>query len=191
LLTTVIAYALIALFFLAVESRRGSQSARTFRTGRFDGGSQRTLALGIVAVEAGLIAGPVLNYFGIGRLACGEIVGWAGVALMVGGIALRAWAGKTLGAFYTRTLQVQTEQHIVTDGLYRAIRHPGYAGALLLWVGALCATTNWPAITVATPIVIGAYIYRTHCEEGMLASEFGEQYKTYQAHTWKLIPFVY
>jgi hypothetical protein len=69
LLTTIIAYALITFFFLAVESRRGSQSARTFHTGQFDGGSQRTLALGIVTVKAGLIAGPVLNYFGIDRLA--------------------------------------------------------------------------------------------------------------------------
>jgi protein-S-isoprenylcysteine O-methyltransferase Ste14 len=191
LLTTVIAYALIAFFFLAVESRRGSQSARTFHTSRFDRGSQRVLALGIVAVEAGLIAGPVLTYLGIGRLAYGWIVGWAGVAFMVGGIALRYGAGKTLGVFYTRTLRVQPDQHIATDGPYRIIRHPGYAGTLLLWVGALCATANWPAIVVATPAVVGAHIYRIHYEEAMLVEKFGEQYETYRAHTWRLIPFVY
>jgi protein-S-isoprenylcysteine O-methyltransferase Ste14 len=191
LLTTIIAYALIAFFFLAVESRRKNRTARTFRTGRFDGGSQRALALGIVVVEMGLIAGPVLNHFGIGRLAHGWIVGWAGVVLMVGGIALRYWAGKTLGAFYTRTLQVQANQQIIGDGPYRAIRHPGYAGALLLWVGALISTANWPTIVISTPVITGAYIYRIHCEEAMLASTFGEQYRIYQTHTWKLIPLVY
>ena len=191
MLTTIIAYALIALFFLAVERRRENQTARTFRTGQFDGGSQRALALGIVVVEIGLIAGPVLNYLGIGRLARGEIIGWAGVALMVGGVALRYWAGRTLGAYFTRTLRVQDSQIIVIDGPYRTIRHPGYAGALLLWVGAVCATANWPAIAVVTPIIIGAYVYRIHCEEIMLAESFGEQYQTYQAHTWKLIPYVY
>ena len=190
-MTTIIAYALIVFFFLAVENCRKNQTARTLQTGQFDGGSQRTLALGIVVVEIGLIAGPVLNYLGVGRLAPGETIGWAGVALMVGGIALRCWAGRTLGVYFTRTLQVQDSQHIVADGPYRAIRHPGYAGALLLWVGAVCATTNWPAIAVVTPIIIGAYIYRIHCEETMLAESFGEQYQTYQRHTWKLIPFVY
>jgi protein-S-isoprenylcysteine O-methyltransferase Ste14 len=110
---------------------------------------------------------------------------------MVGGIALRHWAGKTLGAFYTRTLQVQNSQHIVTDGPYRAIRHPGYAGALLLWVGAMCATTNWLAIAVATPVIVGVYIYRIRCEERMLVDSFGEQYETYQVHTWRLVPLVY
>lgn len=149
------------------------------------------LALGIVIVELGLVAGPVLNYFGIGRLACGEIVGWAGVALMVGGIALRYWAGKTLGAFYTRTLRVQSDQQIVTDGPYETIRHPGYAGALSMWVGAVCATANWPAIATVTPLIIGVYVYRIHCEETMLTESFGEQYQRYQGHTWKLIPFVY
>jgi protein-S-isoprenylcysteine O-methyltransferase len=191
LLTTIIAYALIAFFFLAVESRRKNQTARTFRTGRFDRGSQRALALGIGVAEIGLIAGPVLNYFGIGHLARGEIVGWAGVALMVDGIALRHWAGRTLGAYFTRTLRVQDSQHIVTDGPYQIIRHPGYAGALLLWVGAVCATANWPAIAVVTPIIIGAYVYRIRCEETMLASTFGEQYEMYQARTWKLVPLVY
>jgi protein-S-isoprenylcysteine O-methyltransferase Ste14 len=190
-LTTVIAYALIALFFLAVENRRQNRAARTLQTGQFDGGSQRVLALGIAVEEIGLIAGPVFNHFGIGRLARGEIVGWAGVALMVSGIALRYWAGKTLGASYTRTLRVHANQHIVTNGPYRTIRHPGYAGALLLWVGAVCATASWPAIAVAIPVIIGVYVYRIHCEETMLAESFGEQYQRYQGHTWKLIPFIY
>jgi protein-S-isoprenylcysteine O-methyltransferase Ste14 len=191
LLTTIIAYALIAFFFLAVESRRGNQTARTFRTGQFDRSSQRVLALGIVVVEMELIAGPVLNYFGIGHLARGEIVGWAGVALMVGGIALRHWAGKMLGASYTRTLRIQSGQQLIQEGPYKVIRHPGYAGALLLWVGALIATGNWLTIIIATPVIIGAYVYRIHCEEAMLADSFGGQYGIYRAHTWKLIPFVY
>ncbi|MBN1810260.1 MAG: isoprenylcysteine carboxylmethyltransferase family protein, partial [Anaerolineae bacterium] len=189
-LTTIVAYALIAMFFLAVENRRRNHMARTFRTGKFDGGSQRVLATGIVAVEMGLIAGPVLNHFGIGRLAHEAIVGWTGVALMVGGIALRHWAGRTLGAYFTRTLRVQDNQPIVTEGPYQAIRHPGYTGALSMWVGALISTANWLTITIATPAIIGAYVYRIRCEEIMLTDAFGEQYQAYQAHTWKLIPFI-
>jgi protein-S-isoprenylcysteine O-methyltransferase Ste14 len=190
-LTTIVAYALITLFFLAVESRRHNHTARTFRTGKFDGGSQHVLAIGIIAVKMGLIAGPVLNHFGIGRLTHEAIVGWMGIALMVGGITLRYWAGRTLRAYFTRTLQVQYNQRIVTEGPYRAIRYPGYTGALSMWAGTLISTANWLTITIATPVIIGAYVYRIHCEETMLAESFSEQYQTYQAHTWKLIPFVY
>jgi protein-S-isoprenylcysteine O-methyltransferase len=191
MLTTILAYLLIAVFFLLVERRRGNRAARTFRNSQFDGGSQRVLAIGIVMVELGLVLGPVLNHFGIGRLAWDGIVGWTGVALMVGGIVLRNWAGRTLGAFYTRTLRVQDGQQIVRDGPYRVIRHPGYAGALLLWVGAVVAVVNWIAIAIVAPVIVGAYAYRIHCEEAMLASTFGEQYQEYQAQTWKLIPLIY
>jgi protein-S-isoprenylcysteine O-methyltransferase Ste14 len=191
LLTTLIAYGLIAVFFLTVERRRENQAARTFQKSQFDGGSQRVLAIGIVIVELGLIFSPVLNHFGIGRFARREIVGWMGVALMVGGIVLRNWAGRVLGAFYTRTLRVQDGQHIVREGPYRVIRHPGYAGALLLWVGAVVAVANWIAIVVVTPIIIGAYVYRIHCEEKMLANTFGKQYEIYRIQTKKLVPFFY
>jgi protein-S-isoprenylcysteine O-methyltransferase Ste14 len=86
---------------------------------------------------------------------------------------------------------VHANQHIVTNGSYRAIRRLGYAGALLLWVGAVCATANWPAIAVVTPVIIGVCVCRIHCDETMLAESFGEQYQRCQGHTWKLIPSVY
>ena len=51
-----------------------------------------------MAIEIGMIVGPVLNYFAVGRLPCREIIGWVGIALMVGGITLRYRAGWTLDA---------------------------------------------------------------------------------------------
>jgi protein-S-isoprenylcysteine O-methyltransferase Ste14 len=60
-----------------------------------------------------------------------------------------------------------------------------------MWIGALISTVNWLTIIIVTPVVVGAYVYRIRREEIMLANSFGEQYQAYQAHTWKLIPFVY
>lgn len=191
MLTIVLAYGLIALFFLAVESRREGEAAKSFKPGPFDGQSQKILGLGILIVQLALILAPVLNYLGVACIARGRFLGWGGVALMTGGIALRYWAGKALGAFYTRTLLIQTDQRIITAGPYKVIRHPGYAGTLLMWVGSVFATTNWLAIAIATPAIVGAYIYRIRCEEAMLVRSFGGHYKSYQARTYKLIPFVY
>jgi hypothetical protein len=58
-------------------------------------------------------------------------------------------------------------------------------------IGALISTANWLTIIIVTPVVVGAYIYRIQREEAMLADKSSEQYEAYQAHKWKLIPFVY
>jgi protein-S-isoprenylcysteine O-methyltransferase len=191
MLTTVIAYSLIVVFFLAVERRRGNEIARTFQTGRHDGGSQKALAIGIVTVQLGLISGPVLNACGIGRPAFAGIAGWTGVALMTCGIALRYWAGKILGSAYTRTLQIQPDQRIIQQGPYGVIRHPGYAGALLMWIGSILATANAITFIAVTPVIFGAYVYRIQREEIMLLRAFGDRYRAYQRGTWKLIPFLF
>lgn len=39
--------------------------------------------------------------------------------------------------------------------------------------------------------MISAYNYRILCEERMLRSALGQQYETYMARTWRLVPFVY
>ena len=86
-----------------------------------------------------LLGAPVLNSFGVGRIDAGS-VGWIGLVIAILGIALRFWANRTLGQFYTRTLRVTEDQPIIDQGPYRVIRHPGYLGVLLMWVGASLAT---------------------------------------------------
>lgn len=49
--------------------------------------------------------------------------------------ALRWWAFWTLGQYFTFTVDVSAEQLVVTAGPYRALRHPGYAGGLLVMIG--------------------------------------------------------
>ena len=62
---------------------------------------------------------------------------------MVCGLALRLWSQAVLGRYYTTTLRHGEDQPILASGPYRLLRHPGYAGLLLAWVGAGLATANW------------------------------------------------
>ena len=110
---------------------------------------------------------------------------------MVGGISLRIWANRALGAYYTRTLRTGQGQHIVQEGPYRLIRHPGYLGAMLMWVGAGLATANWITALVIVVGMSAVYGYRMRSEEAMLAEAFGDRYAAYEAHTWRLVPFVF
>ncbi len=118
-------------------------------------------------------------------------VRWAGAGLLVGGLALRAWSMAILGRSYSRELQVTDRQVLVVAGPYRVIRHPGYAGSLLVWIGFALGAGSWAA-SILSGIVLGAaYVYRVTAEERMLAAKFGVAYETYQRQTWRLIPGLY
>ncbi len=60
---------------------------------------------------------------------------WIGLGLLWCGIALRFWSFRTLGRYFTFTVQTSTDQPVITDGPYRVIRHPSYAGVLLAVMG--------------------------------------------------------
>ena len=191
MLTTLFAYVLIGLFLATENYMRRGQKARTLHTGPFDRGSTRLLGVAFLTGVLALLLAPVLNYFEIGCVVHDAFTGWSGVIIMVIGLVVRFWANKSLGAFYTRTLLITEDQGVVERGPYRVVRHPGYLGVLLMWVGAGLATVNWMVATIVLSMMLAAYRYRIQSEETMLVTTFGEQYKEYMARTWKLIPFLY
>jgi protein-S-isoprenylcysteine O-methyltransferase Ste14 len=192
MLTTICAYLLIGIFFLGIEGRlRQGQEAKSLQAGQFDHGSTALIGVAVQTSFVTLLLAPVLNHLQIGQIRHGAFVGGFGLAIMMGGIALRYWAAKTLGEFYTRTLLLKAEHQIVESGPYWIIRHPGYLGFILMVIGAGLATANWIAAALITIVVSPIYAYRIHVEENMLQAAFGEQYKAYMAHTWRLVPLVY
>lgn len=106
------------------------------------------------------------------------------------GLALRVWSMRTLGAFYTRTLRTAQNQHVVDTGPYRVIRHPGYAGALLVWIGLALASRSAPATSVVAALMGRAYQRRITAEETLLRQALPE-YGNYSRRTKKLIPLVW
>ena len=71
------------------------------------------------------------------------------------------------------------------------MRHPGYSGSLLVWIGAGLAVSNWIVFAAVTLVCVIAYIYRMRSEEAMLVSRFGKEYEEYIRRTKRLIPYVY
>ena len=141
-MTTLLAYLLIALFlFLEGRLRRG-RSAKSLERGQSDRGSTGLIGGAFLVTGLALLGAPVLNHSGVARVHAGTL-GWVGLGIAILGIALRVWANRTLGRFYTRTLRVSEDQPLVERGPYGVIRHPGYLGVLLLWVGSSLATLNW------------------------------------------------
>jgi protein-S-isoprenylcysteine O-methyltransferase Ste14 len=190
-LTTILGYLLIGVF-LATEGRwRKSRQARRLDGGQFDRRSTGFIGVAFFVSGLVLLLAPVLNNFGMAQVTSDVVVGWVGLVIAALGIMLRLWANRILGAYYTRTLLVAENQTIVENGPYRMIRHPGYLGSILMWVGTAIATTNWIAVSVAVVMMFSAYAYRIHAEEAMLMTANPQQYGAYKTRTWKLIPYVY
>src|SRR5258708_19063849 len=184
------AYVVIVVFLVMEGRLRQGREAKSLDAGEHDQGSTKRIGYAFAVTFILLILAPILNYFQIAVM--GSIVlAIVGLALMVVGLALRYWASKTLGAFYTRTLLVKTDHHVVDNGPYRLIRNPGYLGDIFLFVGAGLAASNWIVVVVITLVLLTGYIYRIRVEENMLQTKFGEEFQAYRARTWKLIPLVY
>jgi protein-S-isoprenylcysteine O-methyltransferase len=189
--TVVAAYVLLGGFLVLQRMMRRGEQARSLRPPPADRGSTRLLGVAFGLGLLALVAAPALNAQGFGAAGYQPIVGWTGVAVMVGGLALRLWSQAVLGRYYTSTLRHAEGQPLLASGPYRLLRHPGYAGLLLAWVGAGLASANWVVTWAVTVLMAVAYGYRIAAEEAVLLDAFGSRYREYMARTWRLVPYVY
>lgn len=76
---------------------------------------------------------------------------------------------------------------LVTDGVYGLIRHPQYAGIMLVVAGELI---DWPTIPtlVLSPVIIWMYYRLARREEVRLLAQFGSTYLEYQRRVPMFLP---
>lgn len=116
-----------------------------------------------------------------------------GLVVEATGLALRAWSMRALGRSYSRTLRVaqgDDRRHVVDAGPYRLIRHPGYLGSLLTWVGFALTSRRTPVVILILGLLGAAYGRRITAEEQLLRREL-PGYTTYCQRTKKLIPHLW
>ncbi len=186
--TTLLGYFLLLIFFYMERRLRRGPEAKTFEEGEFDRRTTRYLGYAYFVSFLALLSAWLLDGLGIGRMPFW--VGWLGVFVELCGLFMRTWANRALGTSYTRTLRIARGQHIVQDGPYRLIRHPGYLGMILMWIGASAATVNWIVMLIVLVVIGAAYHNRIDHEEKMLLNNL-PGYPEYRSHTWRLIPGIY
>lgn len=119
-----------------------------------------------------------------------EGVRYLGLGLFVGGIFIRLGAVVILRHRFSGLVAIQQDHELVTDRLYRFVRHPAYMGMVLALAG--WALIFRSAVGVAASLlVLLPLVARMNAEEALLASEFGDEYRAYQRRTWRMLPFVY
>jgi protein-S-isoprenylcysteine O-methyltransferase Ste14 len=112
----------------------------------------------------------------------------AGVVAIWLGLALRVWAIAALGGSFRTTVEVEPGQAVVSAGPYRWIRHPAYAGLLLILAGLGAALGNWLSLAVCVALPLPAIVWRIHVEEAELNRVVGEAYSTYESDRARLVP---
>lgn len=116
---------------------------------------------------------------------------YAGVVLILVGLAFRFYAMSFLGRFFTYRVAVQSDQTVIERGPYKYIRHPSYTGALITLLGVALALGNWAGLTVLLGLMGIAYAYRISVEEAALVAALGEPYRQYMGRTRRLVPFLF
>jgi protein-S-isoprenylcysteine O-methyltransferase Ste14 len=144
----------------------------------------------------GLITVGYALSFSIGATKTGRIYHWntffaIGMALVVIGLMIRIHSILTLKQYFTYSVAKVENHKIIETGLYKFIRHPGYLGQLIIFIGISTSISNWLSILVMMiPITIG-YLYRIKVEERFMVEQLGEDYLNYQERTKRLIPVIY
>jgi protein-S-isoprenylcysteine O-methyltransferase len=107
------------------------------------------------------------------------------------GILIRWHAKRTLGRFFTARVAILPDHQLVRQGLYRYVRHPGYLGILLFFLGWPLLVGHLPALLFFWLPTLAAYLYRIAVEEAALREAFGALYDEYARRTARLLPFLW
>ena len=120
----------------------------------------------------------------------GDSLRWFGVALYAAGGTLRIWPVFVLGRRFSGLVAIQSGHTLVTNGLYRTIRHPSYLGLLVNALGWALAFRSGVGVLL-TALMVPPLLARMRAEETLLTAHFGAEYDAYRRRTWRLIPGLY
>ena len=176
-----------AVAWLLLELRQGLQQRRDATTA--DRGSRPFLRVAMLVGAGGALAATRAAPGAI--IASPTVTAWAGLVVLVCGIALRVWSFVTLGRYFTFTVQTSHDQPVITSGPYRFVRHPSYTAILIAVVGIGLLINNWVALLVITAAVACGLAFRIRVEERALLQDLGEPYRRYAATHKRLIPYVW
>jgi len=121
----------------------------------------------------------------------GQWIQIVGLVLITASFMLITWAQQALKGRYSGRIQVVLGQTLVQDGPYHYLRHPAYAGFLLMGIGISIGFSSLIGLLAVPALLLPGLLYRIKVEERILHSQFGEQYTQYAQLTKRLFPGIW
>jgi protein-S-isoprenylcysteine O-methyltransferase Ste14 len=115
----------------------------------------------------------------------------AGLVIILIGLLLRVWTRLTIGGMYSGYLRIKVGHVLVTGGPYRFVRHPGYAGFVIMALGLALGYSSLIGLIAIPLFLIPGLAYRMRAEERLLSEVFRDDYWAYARRAEKLIPGIW
>jgi protein-S-isoprenylcysteine O-methyltransferase Ste14 len=148
-------------------------------------------------VETGSMFGFFLLYYGLMRAGVGRILLKSqniyytlivvGLVVMVAGCYVNVKGRLKLKHNWANQVTIYTNQTLVTDGVYRIVRHPLYASIIWMLMSGCLIYSNFIALLSTVFVFIPMMYYRARQEEKVLSSEF-KGYQEYRQRVGMFFP---
>jgi protein-S-isoprenylcysteine O-methyltransferase Ste14 len=129
-----------------------------------------------------------------GRYGWSSVPTWlqmVSIGLFIAGWLFSLWAMVANKHFET-SVRIQEERghETVTSGPYAIVRHPGYAGIVLLYAITPMFMGSWWGL-IPTALLVGAFVYRTAMEDRTLHEELPDYPAYAEKVRYRLVPGVW
>jgi len=119
------------------------------------------------------------------------VMAWLGLLVFISSLWLFYRVHRELGRNWSDSLEVRQSHTLVTEGLYRYVRHPMYSAFFLWALAQALLLPNWFAGLAGFAGFGTLFFFRVGQEERLMLDTFGEQYRAYMGRTARIIPKIY
>ena len=185
-LILIIAFSTLYGIFEIFMSRRQQEKREISKSG--DKGSIWLLT---ISISIGFWLSFIIASTKTGRIYYWNTFFAVGSILVLIGLIIRVTSILTLKQQFTYTVTKIEKHELIETGLYKIIRHPGYLGQLIIFLGISTCLSNWISIILMIIPVFLGYLNRINIEEKFMVEQLGQKYLDYQKRTKRLIPKIY
>jgi protein-S-isoprenylcysteine O-methyltransferase Ste14 len=185
-------FVMLAIGWYLIRYKYARRSKRTpvLRSAR---GPRETALLVISLTGLGLLP---LSYVGTGiphfaAYTPWPIQAWLGLLFAAASLIMFQLTHRALGRNWSVSLDVREGHQLITDGVYRRVRHPMYSAFWLWAVAQALLLPNWVA-GFSGLVGFGILFFgRIAREERIMLETFGDRYREYMARTCRVIPMIF
>ncbi|KAK1290263.1 Protein-S-isoprenylcysteine O-methyltransferase A [Acorus calamus] len=115
-----------------------------------------------------------------------------GLVMVLFGEVIRKSAILTAHRSFTHRIKIYHEDHhdLITHGIYRFVRHPGYCGFFIWAIGTQVMLCNPLCVVMFTVVTWRFFSSRIPYEEFFLRQFFGSRYDEYAQRVPSGLPFI-
>jgi protein-S-isoprenylcysteine O-methyltransferase len=172
-------------FFEIYMSRRNRGARKVTLSG-----DKKSLVLLTLSIGLGYWLSFIMASSRTGRIFHWNTMFITGMILAGTGLIIRVSSILKLKNQFTYTVTKIDNHRLIETGLYKRIRHPGYLGQLIIFLGISTSLSNWISILLMMIPVTCGFMYRIIIEEKFMEEQMGKVYSDYKRRTYRLIPWI-